>query len=93
VVGARRFTGVSRDGVLGRRWPTPFVQSAELQPDDLLLLWTDGIPGSLPQALTARDEGDPPLASLDVDEIAERVVDRFAKGHDDAACLVARWVA
>jgi len=94
VVGARRFTGVSRDGVLGRRWPTPFVQSAELQPDDLLLLWTDGIPGSLPQALAARGEGDlPPLASLEVDEIAEHVVERFAKGHDDAACLVARWLS
>jgi anti-sigma regulatory factor (Ser/Thr protein kinase) len=94
VVGQQRFTGVSRDGVLGRRWPTPFVQTTPLHADDLVLLWTDGLPRTLPADLAAaRDDGGRALATRDVTLIADRLVAAFGKDHDDAACLVARWQA
>lgn len=90
VVGAKRFVGVSRDGVLGRRWPTPFVQRAPLHPGDLVLLWTDGLPSALAGSLTAAAR----LGVLDAvapAAVAERLIAAHAKPLDDAACLVARW--
>jgi len=82
-VGRRRFTGVARDGVLGRRWPTPFVQHTQLERGDLVALWTDG----LPEALAREFGGD----HGDVEPLVERLVERHAKRHDDAACLLLRW--
>jgi anti-sigma regulatory factor (Ser/Thr protein kinase) len=92
IVGPQRFTGVSRDGVLGRRWPTPFVQSSPLRPGDLVLLWTDGLPTTLPQTLAAeRDDQGRPVATRDVEAIADHLVNGYGRPHDDAACLVVRW--
>jgi anti-sigma regulatory factor (Ser/Thr protein kinase) len=92
IVGPGRFTGVSRDGVLGRRWPTPFVQTSALRSGDLVLMWTDGLPTTLPQTLaTDRDEQGRPIASRDVEVIADHLVNGYGRAHDDAACLVARW--
>jgi anti-sigma regulatory factor (Ser/Thr protein kinase) len=92
VVGSHRFTGVSRDGVLGRRWPTPFVQSSALRPGDLVLMWTDGLPTTLPQTLaTERDAQGRPIAARDVEAIADHLVNGYGRARDDAACLVARW--
>lgn len=94
IVGPQRFTGVSRDGVLGRRWPTPFVQTSGLRPGDLVLLWTDGLPTTLPQTLAAeRDEQGRPLATRAVEAIADHLVNGYGRAHDDAACLVVRWQA
>ncbi len=89
VVGARPFTGVSRDGVLGRRWPTPFVQRATLERGDLALLWTDGLPESL--ARTLRDRRHAPHPGEAVARLADRLVETHARRHDDAACLLMRW--
>ena len=94
VVGQRRFTGVSRDGVLGRRWPTPFVQRSALGTDDLLLLWTDGLPEALGRQLHGRSHalgrggslrGAPPSQWADV------LLDAHGKLHDDAALLLLWW--
>lgn len=90
VVGAKRFVGVSRDGVLGRRWPTPFVQRAPLHPGDLVLLWTDGLPSTLAGSLSAAARPRA-LAAVAPAELAKRLVAAHAKPLDDAACLVARW--
>jgi anti-sigma regulatory factor (Ser/Thr protein kinase) len=90
VVGGERFTGVSRDGVLGRRWPTPFVQRAALRSGDLVLLWTDGLPESL-ATLAARRDGRDLLGDAEEAVIADGLVERYSKRHDDTACLVARW--
>jgi anti-sigma regulatory factor (Ser/Thr protein kinase) len=90
VVGAKRFVGVSRDGVLGRRWPTPFVQSAPLRPGDLLLLWTDGLPSTLVGSVAAAARPGA-VGSAAPAALAERLVAAHAKPLDDAACLVARW--
>jgi len=89
VVGARSFTGVSRDGVLGRRWPTPFVQRATLERGDLVLMWTDGLPESL--ARTLRDRRHAPHPGEAVARLADRIVEAHGRRHDDAACLVTRW--
>jgi hypothetical protein len=90
IVGAKRFVGVSRDGVLGRRWPTPFVQSAPLHPGDLLLLWTDGLPSTLAGSVAAAARPGA-LTAASPAALAERLVATHAKPLDDAACLVARW--
>lgn len=89
VLGARPFTGVSRDGVLGRRWPTPFVQRTTLAPGDLLLMWTDGLPEAL--ARTLRDRRHGPTPGEAVARLADRIVEAHGKHHDDVACLVTRW--
>jgi anti-sigma regulatory factor (Ser/Thr protein kinase) len=85
-VGRRRFTGVARDGVLGRRWPTPFVQRTQLERGDLVALWTDGLPEALAREFGG-DHGD----IGDIGPLAELLVERHAKTHDDAACLLLRW--
>lgn len=92
VVGQGRFHGVARDGVLGRRWPTPFVQRTALEPGDLVMLWTDGLSESLARDATRM------AAAVGVDVTraeAERLTELFvthcSKAHDDAACLVVRW--
>jgi anti-sigma regulatory factor (Ser/Thr protein kinase) len=95
VVGAgapapKRFTGVSRDGLLGRRWPTPFVQQTRLEPGDLVLLWTDGLPEALARTLARRRESSTPFDE-DVGTVAHGLLAGSAKDHDDAACLVARF--
>lgn len=97
VIGRERFTGVSRDGVLGRRWPTPFVQRARLHRGDLLMLWTDGLTETLARGLAAAAAAaTPPLKALDTSDptaLADELIATHAKAHDDAACLVARWRA
>jgi hypothetical protein len=96
VLGRGRFSGVARDGVLGRRWPTPFVQTTPLAAGDLVLLWTDGLPEGLARTLTSE------LAGIRVDRrgpdlpdepaaLAERAADAYARRHDDAALLVLAW--
>ena len=90
VVGAKRFVGVARDGVLGRRWPTPFVQRAPLWPGDLLLLWTDGLPSTLNGSVVAAARPST-VGTVAPAALAERLVAAHAKPLDDAACLAARW--
>jgi anti-sigma regulatory factor (Ser/Thr protein kinase) len=89
VLRSDRFTGVSRDGVLGRRWPTPFVQRTTLRDGAVVLMWTDGLPETLARTIVGR--GHDTLHVGDAAAIAEAAVARYGKGHDDAACLVARW--
>lgn len=91
VIGTERFRGVARDGVLGRRWPTPFVQHADLQAGDMLLLWSDGLPESLARTLAAHPPGMASLLHVESDALCDAVIAQHAKRHDDAACLALRW--
>jgi anti-sigma regulatory factor (Ser/Thr protein kinase) len=86
VLGAKSFRGVSRDGVLGRRWPTPFVQRSRLAPGDLLLVWTDGLPENLTQTMTTDLRH-----GLELADVAVRVIASQARDHDDAGLLLLRW--
>lgn len=83
-VGERAWSGVSRDGVLGDRFPTPFVQHARLSPGQLLLLYSDGVSESL-RSFRGRLPGAGEAATL-----AREVVAQCGRDIDDAACAAVR---
>lgn len=75
---------LSRDGILGQRLPTMIDQGAPLERGDLIVLWTDGL-GGMPDAISARDAFRP------AQELADMLLRRQGKPHDDAGCIVLRW--
>jgi serine phosphatase RsbU (regulator of sigma subunit) len=75
---------VSHDGVLGQNMRTPRPQSLQLEPGDLVLLYTDGVSDRF--TLTEY----PSALQHSPKEVVENVVKRFGKGHDDAACIAVR---
>jgi len=75
---------VSRDGVLGQRMHGPFEQKLALQPRDVLLLCTDGVRTFAPADYLSLRE-DP------IENVAQQVVQRFGRSHDDAACIALRY--
>jgi serine/threonine protein phosphatase PrpC len=83
-VGAREARLHSRDGVVGHSMRTPTEQTMHLESPDVLLMYTDGLPGSL--ALEAY----PQLLYQGAETIARTVVRRYGKTFDDATCLVIR---
>ena len=85
--GTRAWRGVSRDGLLGGRLPSPFTQTEALDPGDMLLLWTDGLP-EFESARLAQS-----LAFRSAAEITHRLLNELARPHDDASCLVLKWRA
>lgn len=82
--GERAWSGVSRDGVLGDRFPSPFVQQARLSPGQLLLLYSDGVSESL-RSFRGRLPGAGDAATL-----AREVVSQCGRDVDDAACAAVR---
>lgn len=74
---------MNRPGVVGDRLPTLRASSVNLGPDDLLVLATDGIRSAFSEKLTRLGEGGP-------QEIADFLLEEFARGTDDALVLVAR---
>ncbi len=76
---------VSQDGVLGQNMRTPLLQTMQLQAGDVVILHTDGISARF----TEKDY--PGLMSHPAQEVAEKIVQRFGKEHDDAACIVVRY--
>ena len=75
---------VSQDGVLGQNMRTPHQQSLQLEPGDLVLLYTDGIS----DRFSAEDY--PAMGLHSMEEVSRNVVQRFGKSHDDAACIALR---
>jgi anti-sigma regulatory factor (Ser/Thr protein kinase) len=75
---------LSRDGILGQRMPSLPDQGTELDRGDLIVMWTDGV-GGMPEAITARDAFRP------AQELADTLLHRHGKPHDDAGCVVLRW--
>jgi len=76
---------VSRDGILGENARTPSLQQMTLEPGDVVLLYSDGIRDRF-----SLDEYRGILFQ-DPDEVAQNVVERFGKDHDDASCIVVRY--
>jgi negative regulator of sigma-B (phosphoserine phosphatase) len=75
---------VSQDGVIGYSIRTPREQSIQLEPNDRLIMYTDGITSTF-------DETDYPNIRRDNAEvIANHLISDFAKNNDDATCIVAR---
>jgi len=71
-----------RGGVVGYRLPRLVESVVPVRSGDLLILTTDGIAGDSFVGLRAFD---PP------ESIANSILDRFARGTDDALALVARY--
>ena len=78
---------VSQDGVLGQNMRTPRPQTLQLEPGDLIVLYTDGVS----DRFTADDY--PSVLRHAPKEVAINIVQRFGKDHDDAACIAVRYNA
>ena len=83
--GASETRLVSQDGVIGQNMRTPRIQSLQLTPGDVILLYTDGIRDRFSA------EEYPGVFHSEVGELAEGIVERFGKDHDDAACVALRY--
>lgn len=77
--------GVSRDGVLGQRLPSAFVQDGELARGDLFVMTTDGMPEMATGEFAARS------GHRSASQLAREAVERLGKAHDDAGCIALRW--
>ena len=78
---------VSQDGVLGQNMRTPRLQTIQLEPGDLVVLYTDGVS----DRFSADDY--PGVLHHAPQEVASNIVQRFGKDHDDAACIAVRYSA
>ena len=78
---------VSQDGVLGQNMRTPLHQTLQLEPGDLIVLYTDGVS----DRFTSDDY--PGVLRHTPQEAANNIVQRFGKDHDDAACIAVRYNA
>lgn len=78
---------VSQDGVLGQNMRTPRPQSIQLEPGDVIVLYTDGVS----DRFTSADY--PSVLRHSCGEVASNIVQRFGKNHDDAACIAVRYRA
>jgi serine phosphatase RsbU (regulator of sigma subunit) len=78
---------VSQDGVLGQNMRTPRPQTLQLEPGDLIVLYTDGVS----DRFTSDDY--PGVLRHAPKEVASNIVQRFGKDHDDAACIAVRYNA
>lgn len=76
--------GISRDGVLGERFPTPLLQRQPLVAGDVVMLYSDGIS----ESLNLRD-GALDLAA-DPATLAHQVIAHSGRSTDDASCIVLR---
>ncbi|NCT83325.1 MAG: SpoIIE family protein phosphatase [Comamonadaceae bacterium] len=82
--GEQPWSGVSRDGVLGDRFPTPFQHQVRVSRGQLLLLYSDGVSESLRSY-----RGCLPGAG-EATAVARDVVRQCGRDVDDAACAVVR---
>lgn len=73
-----------RSGIVGHELPQLSAQTTKIARGDVLIFATDGI---------RRDFADDLVPSGSCRAIAERILDRYALGSDDALVLVARYLA
>ena len=76
---------VSQEGVLGQNMRSPLHQTLQLNPGDVIVLYTDGVS----DRFTAQDY--PGVLRHSPRDVANNIVQRFGKDHDDAACIVVRY--
>jgi hypothetical protein len=74
---------VLRNGIVGYRLPALQAGTFSVVPDDLLVFATDGVRAGFTEALL---DGVPPR------RLANRVLDRYFRGTDDALVLVAKYL-
>jgi serine phosphatase RsbU (regulator of sigma subunit) len=78
---------VSQDGVLGQNMRTPLPQTLQLEPGDVIVLYTDGVS----DRFTSDDY--PGVFHHAPKEVVRTILERFGKDHDDAACIAVRYSA
>ena len=78
---------VSQAGVLGQNMRTPRPQSLQMEPGDIIVLYTDGVS----DRFTAADY--PGILHHSPQQVATNILQRFGKNHDDAACIAVRYKA
>jgi serine phosphatase RsbU (regulator of sigma subunit) len=78
---------VSQDGVLGHSMRSLVPQTLQLEPGDTVVLYTDGVSDRFTL------EQYPSVMRHDPCDVANNIVQRFGKGHDDAACVAVRYSA
>jgi negative regulator of sigma-B (phosphoserine phosphatase) len=76
---------VSQDGVLGQNMRTPRLQTLQLEKDDLVVLYTDGVR----DRFTAEDY--PSIFHHAPKDVVRTLIERFGKDYDDAACIAVRY--
>lgn len=72
-----------RGGVVGYQLPPLHASVLAIAPNDLLILASDGIRGDFGRGLTASDSPQ---------QIADRILEQYFKGNDDALVLVVRFL-
>ena len=75
----------STPGTLGHQIRTPREQKLTIAPDEVLVLYSDGVK----EQFELTDY--PQLRYQDARTIARTIVTRFGKDHDDASCAVLRY--
>jgi len=81
-----RWTGISRDGLLGTRLPSLTEQQGIVMRGDAFVMWTDGIPERLGRLYVERNWRD------GAQRVARDLVKSLGKPHDDAGCIVFRRI-
>lgn len=79
--------GVSRDGVLGQRLPGFYAQAGFLKNGDVFSMWSDGISDHAGNGFVRKNAHEP------AEKIAHDLVAELGKPHDDASCIIFKWLA
>lgn len=77
---------LSVEGVLGQKFRAPHCQELTLLPDEMLVMYTDGVSDKMELRSSEL------RARRSCGHVARSLVERFGKDHDDATCLVARRI-
>ncbi|MCS6883118.1 MAG: SpoIIE family protein phosphatase [Oscillochloridaceae bacterium] len=74
---------ISKNGIVGYRLPSLLKLAYSYHPGDTFVLYTDGISSDFIQSTAPESAEDP-------QSLAESIVRRYAKDHDDASVVVVR---
>lgn len=85
-VSGERWRAVSKDGLVGSRLPSLTQVNGALATNDAFLMWTDGIPEIEGPKYLRQHTRDP------AGYVARELVNSLGKPHDDAGCIVFRWL-
>ena len=80
-----RWRGVSRDGIIGQTMPSPYLQTVDLHPQDLVVLSSDGISETSTQQLWGLYR-----AEMTAQDFSDLILRMAGKHYDDASCLILR---
>jgi negative regulator of sigma-B (phosphoserine phosphatase) len=85
--GERETRLVSQDGVVGQNMRTPLLQTLQFEAGDVLVLHSDGVSERF------STDNYPGVLRHTAKEVANNIVQRFGKDHDDATCFALRYRA